>query len=53
MKNSTFSELLRLFWFRVRGCVKREKTRFVCDIRYLSGMYVRCSTNTLKKMGKL
>ena len=53
MKNSVFCELLGLFWFRVRGRVKHEKTRFVCDIQYFSCVYVRCSTNTLKKMGKL
>ena len=52
MKNSTFSELLWLFWFSVRGCVKHEKTRFVCDIRYFAGLYVLCSTNTLGKNGK-
>ena len=53
MKNSTFSELLWLFWFGVLGCVKHEKTRFVCDIRYFAGLYVRFGTNTLEKMGKL
>ena len=52
MKNSTFSELLWLFWFGVLGCVKHEKTRFVCDIQYFAGVYVRCSTNTLGKNGK-
>ena len=53
MKNITFSELLWLFWFGVWWCVKHEKTRFACDIRYFAGVYVRCSTNTLGKMGKL
>ena len=52
MKNSTFSELLWLFWFSVRGCVKHEKTRFVCDIRCFACVYVRCSANTLGKNGK-
>ena len=41
MKNSTFSELLWLFWFGVRECVKHEKMCFVCDIRYFAGVYVR------------
>ena len=53
MKNSVFCELLGWFWFRVRGRVKHEKARFVCDIRYFVGMYVRCNTNTLEKMEKL
>ena len=53
MKNSTFSELLCRFRFRVLGRVKHEKTRFVCDIRYFAGVYVRFGTNTLEKMGKL
>ena len=52
VKNSTFSELLWLFWFGVLGGVKHEKTRFVCDIRYFAGVYVRYSTNTLGKNGK-
>ena len=52
MKNSTFSELLCRFRFRVRGRVKHKKTRFVCDIRYFTGVYVRCSTNTLEKNGE-
>ena len=52
MKNSIFSEPLCRFWFRVRGRVKHEKTRFVYDIRYFIGRYVRCSTNTLEKNGK-
>ena len=49
MKNIIFSELLCRFWSRVRGRVKHEKTRFVCDIRYFVGGYVRCSTNALEK----
>ena len=53
MKNRVFYELLGWFWFRVRGRVKHEKTRFVCDIRHFDGVYVRCSANTLEKMGKL
>ena len=52
MKNGAFSELLGWFLVRVRGRVKHEKTRFVCDIWYFTGRYVRYSTNTLGKNGK-
>ena len=52
MKNSVFYELLGWFWFGVRGRVKHEKTRFVCDIWYFTGVYVRYSANTLGKNGK-
>ena len=51
MKNSIFSELLCRFWFRVRGRVKHEKIRFVCDIRYFVCGYVRCNANALGKNG--
>ena len=52
MENSTFSELLCRFRFRVRGRVKHEKARFVCDIRHFIGIYVRYSANALEKNGK-
>ena len=53
MKNSTFSELLWLFWFGVRGCVKHEKTRFVCDIRYFLAHMCVSEQIRWEKMGKL